>query len=452
MLTPFPYQETGADFLKSHRHALLADEMGLGKTVQAILGLDRIRAKRAVIICPSVARINWLREFEMWTPGVKVQTTNKLSDVPPIDGHLVCSFDYAVHNYEKLRDLKWDVLIIDEAHFLKSTDAKRAKNILGAAGIIRGCSGTWLLTGTPAPNHYGELWIMLYTFGVTNLTQDAFIKRYCVVRPTSFGVKVVASDVSKGPELKQLLSKVMLRRLKKDVMKELPPITYGHTQVEAGLVDFEVLPSFVQYFLPTDKRTELHKELKRQQEYLEQFEVNLKGVQDDKLVALSAISDSVSTLRRYLGLQKVEPVAEIISAELKANAYQKIVIFGIHRDVIESLREKLREFGAVVLYGNTDPEKRQKNIDRFQNNPKCRVFIGNIHAAGTAITLTAAHNVAFIEQDWVPGNNAQAVMRCHRIGQENPVFVRFFLLEGTLDSKIGYIVKRKTEQLTQILD
>jgi SNF2 family DNA or RNA helicase len=128
------------------------------------------------------------------------------------------------------------------------------------------------------------------------------------------------------------------------------------------------------------------------------------------------------------------------------------VIFAIHRDVIENMRVGLRQFGAVCLYGGTDPEKRQKNIDRFQNNPKCRVFIGNIHAAGTAITLTAAHHVTFIEQDWVPGNNAQAVMRCHRIGQENPVSVRFIVLDGTLDAKIGYILKRKTADLTHIFD
>lgn len=440
--------------MASKSHALLADEMGLGKTVQAILGLGRIHAKRSLVICPSVARINWAREIEMWTEGkIKTQVTTKLIDLPDPNANVIaCSFDYAVANSQKLRELGFDVLIVDEAHLLKSTEAQRAKAILGATGIIRGAKRTWLLTGTPAPNHAGELWVMLYTFGVTKLTYDAFIREFCVVRPTTFGAKVVASRTDKIPELRQLLSKIMLRRLKKDVMKELPPISYGHVTVEPGLVDLEILPSFTQYFLPTNKRAELNAELERQRVLLESVEANMKSNQGDKLQALAAISDSVSTLRRYIGLQKCEAAIELIKKELEAKAYEKIVLFAIHRDVIETMRTGLREFGAVCLYGNTDPEKRQKNIDRFQNNPKCRVFIGNIHAAGTAITLTKAHHVTFIEQDWVPGNNAQAVMRCHRIGQENPVSVRFIVLDGTLDAKISFIVKRKTEQLTQIFD
>lgn len=454
MISPlFDYQDVGATFLSGKTHALLADEMGLGKTVQAIRGLDRIHADRALIVCPSVARINWAREFEMWSvlkPNLSIMT--KLTDVPPATGHVICSFDYMTKNFAQLRKLKWKALIIDEAHFLKSHEAARAKAIMGAQGVIRSAERCWLLTGTPAPNHPGELWILLYTFGVTQLSYDAFINRYCIVRPTTYGLKIVSAKVEMIPELRQLLSKIMLRRLKKDVMKELPPITYGHVSVEPGLVDVEILPSFTQYFMPTDRRGELNLELKRQQDLLTSVEANLKPNQDDKLRALAAISDSVSTLRRYIGLQKCDASIEIISSELAANAYEKIVIFAIHRDVIETMRLGLKDFGAVVLYGNTDPSKRQANIDRFQNNPKCRVFIGNIHAAGTAITLTKSHHVTFVEQDWVPGNNAQAVMRCHRIGQDKPVSVRFIVLDGTLDAKIGFILKRKTEQLTQIFD
>lgn len=451
----FPYQNEGTEFLSRKNYALLADEMGLGKTVQAIRGLDRILAKRALVVCPSVARINWLREFEMWSLDPKpTEVMTKLSDKPsPHCQRLICSFDYATANFEWLQ--KWldhGALIIDEAHFLKSHEAKRAKAIMGIAGVLRGAEKCWLLTGTPAPNHPGELWIMLYTFGVTKLSYDAFLNAYCVVRPTTFGMKVVSARTDKIPELRQLLNQIMLRRLKKDVMKELPPISFGHMNVEPGPVDTEVLSSFVQYYLPTNRRAELQMELQRQADLLNQVFDNMKPKVDDKLQAVSAISDSVSTLRRYIGLQKCRDSIDIINAELTANAYKKIVIFAIHRDVIETLRGGLRKHGVVTLYGGTDPEKRQKNIDRFQTNDKCRVFIGNIHAAGTAITLTAAHNVTFVEQDWVPGNNAQAVMRCHRIGQTEHVKVRFIVLDGTLDAKIGFILKRKTEQLTALLD
>jgi SWI/SNF-related matrix-associated actin-dependent regulator of chromatin subfamily A-like protein 1 len=449
----FDYQGIGAEFLSGKQHALLADEMGLGKTVQAIRGLDRIDAKRALIVCPSVARINWLREFEMWsTVQRKYSVMQTLRDFPGSDETAICSFDFATENFRKLAAERWDALIVDEAHFLKSHEAKRAKAILGLNGVARSAKRIWLLSGTPAPNHPGELWIMLYTFGVTNLKYDAFINRYCIVRDTSYGRKVVSANSVHIPELRQLLQKIMLRRLKKDVMSQLPPITFGHVSVEPGPVDVEILPSFTQYFLPVDRRDELQADLRRQADLLKTVEANMKPDTTDKLQALAAISDSISTLRRYIGLQKCRDAIELIKRELESGAYEKIVIFAIHRDVIETMREGLRAFKPVTLYGGTDPDKRQRNIDRFQKDPKCRVFIGNIIAAGTAITLTAAHHVTFIEQDWVPGNNAQAVMRCHRIGQENPVSVRFIVLDKTLDQKIGFILKRKTEQLTQIFD
>lgn len=450
----FGYQSVGAEFLSGNGFGkLLADEMGLGKTVQAIRGLDRIHAKRAIIICPSVARINWLREFELWSLSkVKVSIVTELSDPLPTEGHVICSYNYATANFRRFGRNWWDCLVIDEAHFLKSTDAERAKAILGAEGIIRVCSRCWLLSGTPAPNNYGELWILLFTFGVTSLTYEAFIKRYCVVMPSQYGFRIVAGRPENVPELRELLSKIMLRRLKKDVMKELPPISFGHVNVEPGLVDLEILPSFTQYFMPTDRRADLKAELDRQRNLLEQIDKNMAVGDTNKLSAIAAVSDSVSTLRRYIGLQKCDAAIELLANELENKAYEKVVIFAIHRDVIETMRMGLRKFGPVVLYGGTDPEKRQKNIDRFQNNKKCRVFIGNIHAAGTAITLTAADQVVFIELDWVPGNNAQAIMRCHRIGQLNKVFVRFLLLDGTLDAKIGFILKRKIADLAKVFD
>ncbi len=449
----FDYQTIGAVFLAGKAQALLADEMGLGKTIQAIRGLDSVHAKRALVVCPSVARINWLREYEAWALDPQTCTVmTQLSDLPPKDGHVICSFDYATENFRHLKDIKWDALIVDEAHFLKSHLAQRAKAIMGVEGLVRHAKRTWLMSGTPAPNHPGELWIMLYTFGVTKLGYDAFINRYCITRPTTYGIKVVSANPTFIPELKQLLSQIMLRRLKKDVMKELPPLSFGHVSVEPGPVDIEILPSFTQYFLPVDRREELQTELKRQYDLLNSVYNHMKPDENDKLSAIGAISDSISTLRRYIGLQKCRDAIELIKGELESKAYGKIVIFAIHRDVIETMRDGLREFGVVTIYGGTDPEKRQKNIDRFQNNPKCRVFIGNIHAAGTAITLTASHNVTFIEQDWVPGNNAQAIMRCHRIGQTNHVKVRFIVLDGTLDAKIGFMLKRKTEHLTQIFD
>jgi SWI/SNF-related matrix-associated actin-dependent regulator of chromatin subfamily A-like protein 1 len=221
--------------------------------------------------------------------------------------------------------------------------------------------------------------------------------------------------------------------------------------VEPGEVDLPIQSSFAQYFYPHDKTAELFEKLRKETEILDTINERLRFTKDG-MKALEALASSVSTLRRYVGLQKVEPVAELVASELKSKAYEKVVIFAIHRDVIEGLRIKLSKFKPVTLYGGTVPESRQRNIDKFMNNPKTQVFIGNIIACGTAITLTSAHQVIFLEQDWVPGNNAQAAMRCHRIGQQHPVAVRFIGLADSLDEKISRVLKRKTEDLTEIFD
>jgi SNF2 family DNA or RNA helicase len=107
---------------------------------------------------------------------------------------------------------------------------------------------------------------------------------------------------------------------------------------------------------------------------------------------------------------------------------------------------------TIIRSGAIDPATRQRNVDNFMKNPKYKVFIGNIQAAGTAITLTSAHNIVFIEQDWVPGNNAQAAMRVHRIGQTKPVHVRVLYLPDTIDEKIARILKCKTRDLIALFD
>jgi SWI/SNF-related matrix-associated actin-dependent regulator 1 of chromatin subfamily A len=323
---------------------------------------------------------------------------------PTLLDSVICSFDYAAEHTEQLLRGRWDLLILDEAHFLKSLEAKRSRKILGRQGLVHFADRVWALSGTPAPNHAGELWPLLYTFGATKLSYSQFVETFCETRPTPYGIQVTGTKKNLLADLKKLLSAIMLRRRKEEVMSELPPIFYSDLVVEPGEVKLEDESSFMQYVFPIDRRGELEERLAKERALLEQM-VDLTGFTKDGMKGLEALAQSVSTLRRYTGLQKVEPIAELVAEELESAAYGKVVIFAIHRDVIEGLRVRLSKYGAVTLYGGTDPEKRQKNVDKFQNSDKTRVFIGNILAAGTAINLTAAHQVIFAEQDWVPGNN-----------------------------------------------
>lgn len=449
-ITLFPYQETGAAWLVTKKVALLADEMGLGKSAQAIRASDCVQATRVLVVCPAIARVNWHREFAKFSDKKRefLVVKKKLKSWPHSHS-IITSYESAM---EVVDSGEFDVLIIDEAHYLKSKDAKRTAAIFGKNGLVRRAKRTWALTGTPAPNHPGELWPLLYTFGATKLTYSQFVHHFCDVFQGTYGMQITGANQAHIPELRQLMSPLILRRKKDDVMKELPPIYFADHVVEAGPVDIEVEGSFVQYCFPQDRRDELKEKLRREQAMVDAvIEVNPRSTMD-AIKSMEALANSVSTLRRYTGLQKVQGVADIIASELEANAYDKIVIFAIHRDVIEGLRVRLKSFGPVALYGGYTADKQQSNIDRFQNRASCRVLIANIQCAGTAVTLTASHQVAFIEQDWVPGNNAQAVMRCHRIGQTRPVYVRFFGLADSVDERIAKVLKRKTKDLTAIFD
>lgn len=439
------FQSEGAKWLSERKVALLADDMGMGKTIQTIIACHLVNAKRVLVICPAVGQINWKREFDNFYPKL----------------------DLIILSYDKARTTKptslghFDVLILDEVHYLKSLDAKRTRSIYGKQGFVRYAKRTWALSGTPAPNHAGELWTLLFTFSATTLSYEQFVTRYCEYYNGPRGRTITGTKKERINELRGVLSKVMLRR-NADILK-LEPIIYEDVVVPAGIVDCDVESSFIQYVFPVDRTNELEALLNRERQMIKDI-TDKEGYGNQAMKVLEAMAPSISTLRRYVGLQKVQACADIIVEELKNNAYEKIVIFAIHRDVIEALRLRMAgaipgksgrrdfNFNPVTLYGGTPAEKRQINIDKFQKNPKCRVFIGNIQAAGTSITLTSANQVFFVEQSFVPGDNAQAAKRCHRIGQTKPVFVRVAGLADSYDERMSQMLKRKMRDLTDIFD
>lgn len=449
----FPYQREGATWLAGRKTALLADDMGLGKSAQVVAACDAVNAKRVLVLCPASARMNWVREFEKFSTQKReslVITTKRSAGTSDLT---VCSYDLAQDLAAKCLE-NVDVLVLDECHFLKSTSAKRTKAVLGKQGLVRKARRVWAVSGTPAPNHPAELWPLLKTFGVTELNYEDFVRRYCTVFDSGFGIQITGTRLERIPELRGVLARTMLRRKKEEVLKQLPPIHFTDEVIEPGEVILEAT-NFSHYCLP-DRTDELAEIIAREEELIEKA----LGVTDRNperpatlgAEALEALANSVSTLRRYVGLQKVEPVANMVTEELVIGRYDKLVMFAIHRDVIDQLHHRLKKFNPVVIYGATTSEARQANIDRFQKDPSCCLFIGNILAAGTAITLTAANHVMFVEQDWVPGNNSQAAMRCHRIGQTKPVIVRFVGLANSVDARVSQVLRRKTADLTKIFD
>jgi len=451
--TLFPYQNTGAAWLAPRSQALLADEMGLGKSAQAIQACDITGAQDILVICPASVRVNWEREFEKFSPMDRpCSVIFSGSDPVPTHGVVIISYDLAVKLAHKLKARVWDVEILDEAHYLKERTADRTKAIYGRGAKFPGIQAKhiWRLSGTPAPNNASELWTQLKSAGLTTDSYWDFTFRYCAGFDSNYGYKITGHK--NVEELKGLLNQFMLRRTKEEVLTDLPPIFYQQVTVDRSAVELD--PYFYEQWCSIG-----------QPQFLENLKIadttlraaleqvsggSQKTPNECRLGVLEAMAPAMVTLRRYIGMAKLPAVCDILIEELKNDPKLKLVVFAVHQTVIEDARLRLAKFHPVTLYGGTPAIKRQKNIDRFMNDPACRVFVGNVQAAGVGITLTVANEVVFLEQSWVPADNAQAAMRCHRIGQTRPVRVRIFSLHKSVDEQVQQTLLRKSRELTKL--
>ena len=426
-MTLFPYQQVGAEFLAARRFAFLADGMGLGKSAQAIAACNVLGATRIAVVCPAVAKINWQREFGMWSKVPDQQVR-------------ICSYDKLSTNkldQRQITEFAPDVLILDEAHYLKTRTTKRTKTLYGAtpgtSGILAAAKRVWLLSGTPCPNNAGELWPHLralwpelLTRGDKPLSYAEFLVRYCFIQETPFGPKILGNK--NKDELRGILGQIMLRRRAEDVLKDLPPMMWQSVAVEADAVSGDIAD------LEKDPAVEALREA-----------LYADGVIEGAGVAMAS-------LRRATGVAKAALAARMISEEIEAGAYDKIVVFAQHLDVIRLLVDKLSAHGVVSITGSTPTTLRQKAIDDFQSRPEARIFVGQLQACSTAITLHAANQVLFVEQSWTPAENAQAAKRCHRIGQTKPVFVRMLGLAKSIDEAVTRVLARKSQMIGELME
>lgn len=450
MLTLEPYQEEGVAFLSARRHALLADEMRLGKTPQSIVAADNVMARTVVVVTVAVGVFNWQRQFEQWSVfDRRITVVSEGGAATPQDGVIIMSFDMVKKHGDRLPPV--DLLIVDESHFVKSIDAERTKAVLGRSGIIHKAKRTWFLTGTPAPNgDPRELWSILFTCGRTRLTFDEFQSRFCQGWKGAYGFNF--TGLKNEPELRAMLSGFMLRRRWRDVMAQLPKLTFETLVVPPGAVDIEV------YFFDrwvVDRGQAMLREIEEEKALTQNLldaAFGLKKQTVARLGGLEHMAPALVTMRRYTALQKCPAIVDIVSRELDRGEYEKLVIFAVHRDTIEFLRQAFRKYRPVTLYGGTSLQARKANLDKFHNNPKCRIFLGQIIAAGTNVDLSCASDILLMEQSFVPGENAQAIMRCHNIKQSKAVHVRVATLANDIDERVQEVLRRKTRDICLLYD
>lgn len=432
------YQEDGAAWLAPRARAGLLDEPGVGKTAQAVRAADKVHGVRGIVICPAAVREHWRGEFRRFglihrrvckgqTIHDYVAWSKGLFDV------LVCSYELATKwaPYIEAACEPLDFGILDEAHYLKEPSTARAKAILGTdsdgvGGIIGWCRHAWWLTGTPIPNDPLDIFTFLRFAGVMPLDRRDFTRRYFKVKPKTYSTSQTIKPEMVS-EIRALIGNNTIRRRKVDIGLQLPPIWMTSTLVDG---DTSAVLDLLRQHPGLDKRI-------------------IEAVRTGSLARMD--EDCIPTLRRLIGEAKAVAYGHMIMEELNGGL-DKVVVFGIHRAALLSLHQffAARDMCSVVIQGGVSETDRQKAMHAFQNDPACRIFIGNIKAAGTGLTLTASAALDMLESDWTPAGNSQAIMRVHRITQTRAVRARFITLANSFDETVNEIVAQKTAAIAEV--
>lgn len=442
------HQKRGAAWLSTLCAGLLHWDMGTGKTATAIAACDLTQSgatKPVLVLCPAVARRTWAREFQAWGRVDRAIHVIESAKTARTDADvIVCSYDLAARMevWRILATRSWDILILDELQQLKTPKARRTRAVFGGKpfdrrGLADRATSVWALSGTPAPNAISELypWVrfaapdLIPGTGPRPMTFWRFAETYCRLEDSGWGSRIVGNNVPACQKLWAGMAGITDRVRKTDVLDDLPPIRFALVPLAGDRTAAQV------------RRME--------QAQAEDLAAVIEAIKAGEPAPVS----HVATLRRLTELAKVGDALALLRDELTDRALDKVVVFALHHDTIDALAGGLEAFGAVTIDGRTPASGRQQAIDRFQSDPATRVFIGQVTAAGTAITLHAGgacQNVVFVGADWVPGANAQAAARVWRKGQTGAVLCRFLTLDNSIDDAIGATLARKAADLDAV--
>lgn len=437
-----PYQVEGADWLAANDRALLADEMGLGKTPQAAVAMNhRLGSyESALVVCPASLKINWKRELAKWSPRLVSHivsgTTSRFPTPFDADGRpsvVIINYDILKAYHDQIRKTKWGITVCDESHYLKTLDSQRTKEVRGGFGLSPIPTRIkWALTGTPIPNRTMEIYSTAKWLELSFAKTEAeFGLRYCNGHVNADGWDF--SGRSNSEELKFKLKPYMLRRLKRDVLPDLPEKIRQIVEIEPDAAGRSAIKQEKKYY---------------------------PGLPYDEIAAglcPSSLGEAdfaiLSKLRKATALTKLGPCAEHIGDYVDAAG--KVIVFGWHTDAIEGIRARLaKRFGEeaiLVITGSTSEAQRQKNVDLFQSDPRIMAIVGNIQAMGMGWTLTAASLVFFIEESWVPGEISQCEDRAHRFTQKFSVLAQHLVLADSIDAHMVKSQVRKQNDIDAIL-
>ena len=421
---PLGHQKEAIEKLLKNDKFILADDMGLGKTTSTIIASLESGAKKVLIICPASLKLNWEREIRNYTEkSVYICEGKKYEDA-----------DFIITNYDILKNFhdtkdkenslilksNFDLVIIDEAHYVSNAQAQRTKLIMD---LTKNIKKLWLLTGTPMTsrpmNYYN---ILKLIDSPVSQNWMAYAIRYCGGYQFRVGNKKVwnVTGASNLEELRERTSRQILRRLKTDVL-DLPDkiITPVYLRLKSKFYE-ELMGEYYDWY---NNRTEESKPL---------------SIQFTKL----------TKVRQVIAEEKIKTTIEL--AENIIEQGKKVIIFS---NFTEPLKKIYEHFGktAVYLDGSTSKPARQDAVDKFQESDKIKVFCGNLKAAGVGLTLTQGEAVIMNDLSFVPAEHAQAEDRAYRYGQKNNVSIFYPLFENTIEGVIYDILNKKKQIIGTVM-
>ena len=471
------HQQTLPKF--GRKSLLCSDEMGTGKTVmsaglfsQLSLYKNNGEQPRFLVMCTAGMKIVWEREVRKWCRNlstIRIKGT-KLLDYLPTENVVIINYDLVVHHRPWIDQIAdkygWDLIVCDEAHYLKNPKAKRTSAILGGRvnfgnrnefrldkrlEPIEGCK--LFLTGTPLVNRPVELWPILKECDPTGLGENwqRYVRKYCGAFKGRYGWDT--SGATNLDELQEKLrSSIMIRRRTNDVLDQLPAI-----QRQAII-------------LPDNGDADL---IRAEWEAYNNYEQIIKELEEARRNTDSDMDSIVRTLRdrqgasfaelakyrKLVGLAKKDHVIEHCRNVIESRG--KIVLFAWHKDVVTALLGGLKEFNPVRFTGSDSEVARQTSVDAFQDNETVKAIVLNLEAGGVGITLTGTEeagfctSVVFSELDWRPSIMQQAERRVARLGADESasnILVHHVVLDGSLDATISNRLIDKQNVIDQAIN
>lgn len=425
------YQLIGVNYLLSLSEmnfgGILADEMGLGKTIQIIAFLLYKKGKKSLVVTPTSLIYNWKEEFEKFVPDLKIgiihgskSSRNKILENKDEYDILITTYGTIKNDIDFYKSEVFDYCIIDEAQNIKNPKAQNTKVIKEIKAKVK-----FALTGTPIENSLVELWSIF-----------DFIMPGYLFDEKKFKQKFVNRSEREIDELKSLINPFILRRLKRDVITELPE------KIEK------------KYYVPMTTEQKL-----AYKNYMKEVRLKLKTGEDDNITIFSYLTrlrqicqDPILVNKDYTGDSgKLNVALEIIEEVIKED--NKILVFSQFTSVLKKIEEELNKRNIVSKYldGSTRAKERIRLVSDFNESKESGVFLISLKAGGTGLNLTSAKFVMHMDPWWNPAIEDQATDRAHRIGQKNVVEVIKLIAKDTIEEKVVQLQEEKREIINSVM-